>query len=172
MSTTTLVVTLIGQDRLGLVGVISGVLGDYGGNWEASRMARLGGRFAGIVQFTVRNEKVAELKTALSTLEAEGLKLIVEESTVDPEDGGDLYLLELVGNDQPHIVRRISQALAERDCTVLELSSEVGDAPMAGGKIFKMQASVQAPVGVSRPELRASLEELANSLMVDIRLDD
>ena len=170
--TNSLVLTVIGADRPGLVGAISGVLGEYGANWEASHMARLGGRFAGILQVAVDASKATALTEALSKLGPAGLKVIVEDSGDAPEPTGQSYWIELVGNDQPNIVRDISQALAERNVAVMELNSECYDAPVSGGKLFKMQASIRCPEDVPRAELRDRLEDLANSLMVDIQIDD
>ena len=41
-----LVLTLLGDDRPGLVDAVSRVVCELGGNWERSQMARLGGKFA------------------------------------------------------------------------------------------------------------------------------
>jgi glycine cleavage system regulatory protein len=169
---TALVFTVIGQDRPGLVKAISEVISSHGANWEASHMARLGGRFAGILQVQVAAEKAESLTQSLQDLGPQGLKVIVEDALDSEEPQGQAYWLELVGSDQPNIVRDISHALASREVTVLELSSEIADAPVSGGRLFKMQASIRCPVTLSGAELRESLEELANSLMVDLRLED
>lgn len=44
-----MVMTVIGKDRPGLVRSLSKVIEASGGNWEQSRMCRLGGQFAGIL---------------------------------------------------------------------------------------------------------------------------
>lgn len=167
-----LILTVIGADRPGLVGAISRVVSEHGANWEASHMARLGGRFAGILQVVVPADREESLTKSLGELGPAGLKVTVEKDVDVVEEGGQTYWLELVGSDQPNIVRDISNALASRDVTVLELSSEVTSAPLSGGQLFKMQASIQCPAGLSRAQLRDGLEELANSLMVDLTLDD
>ena len=59
-----LVLTVIGQDRPGLVELLSRAVTDHGGNWEASRMARMSGRFAGILQISVPQEQAEELAEA------------------------------------------------------------------------------------------------------------
>ena len=167
-----LILTVIGSDRPGLVGAISRVVSDHDANWEASHMARLGGRFAGILQVVVPDDRAESLTKSLEELGPAGLKVTVERDVEVAGEEGQSYWLELVGSDQPNIVRDISNALATREVTVLELSSEVSAAPVSGGQLFKMQASIQCPAGLTRTELRDSLEELANSLMVDLTLDD
>jgi glycine cleavage system regulatory protein len=167
-----LVLTVIGSDRPGLVGAISKVVSEHGANWEASHMARLGGQFAGILQIAVAEEKAESLAASLGDLGPAGLQVTVRQEAESEELEGQAYWLELVGSDQPNIVRDISEALAARGVTVVELTSELSSAPVSGGKLFKMQASIRCPSDVSRAELRESLEELANSLMVDLSLDD
>ena len=44
-----LVVTVIGKDRPGLVESVSAVVEEHGGSWVESRMSRLAGEFAGIL---------------------------------------------------------------------------------------------------------------------------
>jgi len=49
----TLVMTVIGADRPGLVQMVAARVADHGGNWLESRMCRLGGQFAGILRVEV-----------------------------------------------------------------------------------------------------------------------
>ena len=135
-------------------------------------MARLGGRFAGILQVQVDKDKAAALTQALGALGPQGLKVTVEDEVVAEVQEGPVYWLELVGSDQPNIVRDISAALASQSVTVLELNSELSDAPVSGGRLFKMNASIRCPPALQLSDLRTSLESLANSLMVDINLDE
>jgi glycine cleavage system regulatory protein len=78
--------------------------------------------------------------------------------------------LELVGDDHPGIVRDVSHALAQRGINVEELSTECISAPMSGEPLFKATADLRIPADLSIDELRATLEELAHDLMVDITL--
>ena len=57
--TTPLVFTLIGDDKPGLVAAASQAVAAHGGTWLESRLARLAGKFAGIVLIAAPREKVA-----------------------------------------------------------------------------------------------------------------
>jgi len=57
----TLVLTVIGDDRAGLVSALSGRLNDHGALWQRSQMSRLAGKFAGIVEVVVSAGKVEDL---------------------------------------------------------------------------------------------------------------
>lgn len=168
-----LVLTAIGDDHAGLVRALSGVIADHGGNWETSRMAHLAGKFAGIVLVTVPDDRVDELISDLEPLEEQGLlEITAEVSAPAPPPEGTKLVLELVGLDQPGIVRQVSDALAIRDVNIEELETETVAAPMDGGTLFKARASLVLPDGLSADELSDVLEELAVQLMVDIDIDE
>jgi glycine cleavage system regulatory protein len=168
-----LVLTVIGADKPGLVEALSEAVASHEGNWLESRMARLSGRFAGILRVSVPPERTAALAAALSRLEERGLRVVVETSVED--EGAEPHhglQLELVGADRPGIVREISRVLAERGVNVDELSSECTSAPMSGEALFRASARLRVPVSLPLEELRARLEALAHDLMVDLTLDE
>lgn len=168
-----LVLTVIGIDKPGLVEVISETVASHEGNWLESRMARLAGRFAGVLRVSVPAERTQALAAALSRLEERGLRVVVETSVED--EGAEPcrgLLLELVGADRPGIVRDISRVLAERGVNVDELASECSSAPMSGEALFRASARLRVPASLPLEELRSRLEALAHDLMVDVTLDE
>lgn len=177
-----LVLTFIAEDRPGLVERLSNTVAEAGGNWLESRMAHLAEKFAGIARVEIPENKVAALKKALAALEKEGFHLTAEEAggaaakpgkapakkTVAPE--GALYTLDLVGPDQPGILRDITHCLAEHGVSVEDMETDVRDAPMSGGVMFYAKAQVRLPAGLGGDAVRGALEALAGSLMVDVTL--
>jgi len=173
-----LVMTIIGADRPGLVDLVAACVADHGGNWVESRMSHLGGRFAGIARVEVAAEKLPALKRALHGLEADGLRVVVESGgTLAPASGqthstgsGQAATLELVGTDRPGILRTVTHVLATHGVNVEELSSECVSAPMGGGDLFQARARVLVPASVSLEAVRRDLEKIAADLMVDLKL--
>jgi glycine cleavage system regulatory protein len=171
--TQSLVLTVIGQDRPGLVEALARTIASHDANWVESRMARLAGQFAGILRVTVLEERSAQLRTDLESLQARGLRVIVETSDEGPEtETRPAFRLELVGNDRPGIIREVSQTLAKSGVNVDELHTECSSAPMAGGNLFKATAQLRLPLGLDVEELRSALEKIAIDLIVDIHLDE
>jgi glycine cleavage system regulatory protein len=166
------VLTVIGDDRPGLVSAISAPISAHGASWERSQLSRLEGKFAGIVLVTVPNDRIDALVADLTALAAEGLQVVVERTDQAAEQESLRLVLELLGSDRPGIVAEISAALAERDVSIEELSTDVRDAPMAGGALFEARAVLKAPPSASIEALRGLLEALADELMVDITLSD
>ena len=168
----TFVLTVLGDDRAGLVSALSGAINHHAASWERSQLARLAGKFAGIVMVSVPDQRYDALVADLMALESQGLRLTVER-TDEPAPAAAVRLtLELLGADRPGIVAEVSSALAAREVSIEELSTDVRDAPMAGGRLFEASAVLSAPPTVSTDELRTLLEGLADELMVDITLSD
>ena len=168
----TFILTVLGDDRPGLVSTLSAPISAHGGSWERSQMSRLAGKFAGIVVVSVADARVDALTADLGALSEQGLQVLVER-TDEPVDRETLRLsLDLLGADHPGIVAEISASLAAHDVNIEELTTDVRDAPMSGGTIFQAHAVLTAPLATSTDELRSLLEGLANELMVDISLSD
>jgi glycine cleavage system regulatory protein len=168
-----LVLTVIGPDRPGLVESLSQAIAGQEGNWLESRMARMAGQFAGILRANVPEEKAEALRSELLALETQGIRITVETSTA--AEGYETELrpltLALVGSDRPGIIHEISQVLARRGVNVDELTTEQSVAPMSGETLFHANADLRAPLDLKVEDLREQLEALAQDLMVDLRLD-
>src|SRR5262245_22323357 len=168
---TSLVVTVIGNDRPGIVERLSDVVLAAEANWEESRMARLAGKFAGILRISVEAAKADGLAAGLRALTSDGLNVVVESRGEAPTEAFRTVQLELVGNDRPGIIRDIARVLAQNQVNIEELETGVSGAPMTGEQLFRARADLRLPASVTTEWLRERLEALAGELMVDIALD-
>ena len=167
-----LVLTVIGRDRPGIVSRISDVAQRFGANWAGSRMAGLAGQFAGIVHFQVPDANLGPLADALRGLESSDLHIgiVVGETGAVPA-AQRIVRLELVGNDRPGIVRDLSGCLAKRGVSIEELHTEFVSAPMSADPLFKVNALLAVPAELSDADLKRELEALATEMMVDFELE-
>ncbi|MFT4009010.1 MAG: ACT domain-containing protein [Nocardioidaceae bacterium] len=170
----TVVLTLLGTDRAGLVSAVSRLITEHSGSWANSQMAHLAGMFAGIVQVDLPATEVDGLVARLDQLTDQGLRVTVERVEDSPAApaAGERMTLRLVGADRPGIVAEVSSVLARHGVNVEELSTQVVEAPMSGGTLFRAEAVVGVPGTVDAASLRTSLEALADELMVDLDLRD
>jgi glycine cleavage system regulatory protein len=168
----TFTLTCIGDDRPGLVSALSAPISAHGGSWERSQMARLAGKFAGVLLVEVADDHAEALLADLAALEDVGLSVTATRTDVRRAKPALRIHLDLLGADHPGIIAEVSAALARQSIGIEELTTDVRDAPMAGGKLFEAQAVLEAPAGASADDLRTSLEALADELMVEIRLSD
>jgi glycine cleavage system regulatory protein len=161
-----LILTVVGPDRPGLVRTLAQTVAAHGGSWLESRMARLGGQFAGIVRVEAPDSLLADLRA----LENEGLRIVVQSGTSAETavPAGERLALEVVGNDRPGIVRDLARVLAEHDVNIEELTTGVVSGSFSGETLFRATALVRAPNADAAAAIRAGLEFLGNEMMVDI----
>ena len=172
MAKISLVLTILGQDRPGLVDSIAKTIAEHGGNWVESRMAHLAGQFAGILRVEVEPSRAETLTTAIEALEAAGLDSVVRTNAVElAPSKNPLVHLSLVGQDRPGIVREISRVLAAQGVNVEELNTECRRAATTGQALFQADAQLRIPAGLSSESLREALEQVAADMMVDISLE-
>jgi glycine cleavage system regulatory protein len=160
-----LILTVVGPDRPGLVRSLAQLVAAHGGSWLESRMARLGGQFAGIVMVEAPDALLADLHT----LEREGLRIVVQPGTVSETPAGERVAVEVVGNDRPGIVRDVARVLVEQGANIEELITSVVSGSFSGETLFKATALVRAPNADAVGAIRAGLEFLGNEMMVDIQ---
>ena len=174
MVTRALVLTVIGEDRPGLVEALAQMILEHQGSWEESRMARLAGHFAGVVQVNLPEEHAEGLIAALSGLAEGGLQASVVDSdwSLTRIEYRETFRLELVGQDRPGIVREISSVLSALGVSVQDLRTVVESAPMSGERLFRAVAELAPPANLELGKVRAALERLADELMVDVTLDE
>ena len=170
-SSVSLILTVIGDDRPGLVGELSAAISAHQGNWLESSMAQLAGKFAGIVEVGVDAAQADALSKALGQLK--GLKVTVE-SAVSKKSApaGRRLKLALVGHDRIGIVREVSQVLANHAVNVESLDTHTSSAPMSAAVLFHAVAELTAAPDLDVGALTADLDRIANDLMVDISLDE
>jgi glycine cleavage system regulatory protein len=166
-----LVLTVIGDDRPGLVGELAQVISSHQGNWLESSMAQLAGKFAGIVEVGVDAAHAQALREALGQLA--GLKVTVESAvTINSAPAGRRLKLALVGHDRIGIVREVSQVLAHHAVNVESLETHTSSAPMSADILFHAVAELTAAPDLDAGALTQELERISNDLMVDITLDE
>ncbi|WP_152101322.1 glycine cleavage system protein R [Lacipirellula parvula] len=171
MSTTSLVLTILGPDRPGLVESIARLVAEHQGNWLESRMAHLAGQFAGILRVEVEADRADSLSQALAGLAKSGLETVIHpDPAIAIIADRPLVSLDLLGQDRPGIVRQISGVLAALGVNVEELNTECRAAAETGHPLFHAAAQLRLPPDVSEADLRVALENVAADLMVEVKL--
>ena len=166
---TTLVITVVGDDRAGLVSAVADIVDAHGGNWENSEFAELAGAFAGIVQVSVPTAQADGLRNALQSL-AGTLTVIVHAGpgVHTPASSARSVTFDVVGNDRPGIVREVSAALTARGASIERLSTQTRDAAMSGGRLFEAAITATLAEESSVDDLVADVERLAGEIQVDV----
>lgn len=173
------VVTVIGDDREGLISELAALVAQHEGNWLDSSFARLAGKFSGVVLLDIAPERADALDAAVRAhLEERGWH--VEIAPVPEASAPGVHvpatssprLLHLVGHDRPGMVAEVSRALGAQRLTIDSFDSWTSAAPHGGGVLFEADVVVRLADGTDADAVRDALEEIAAELMVDLGLDD
>lgn len=168
---TTLILTVAGADRPGLVSAVADIVDAHGGNWENSRLAELAGTFAGVIQISLSQDRVEELRRALHELD--GLLAVTVSTGADqddPEGEERRASVTVLGDDRPGIVREVAGVLSAHALSIESMTTETRDAAMAGGRLFESAVTATVPASVDLDALQADIEKLTHDLQVDITL--
>jgi glycine cleavage system regulatory protein len=161
-----LVLTLIGQDKAGLVEQLATLIAEYHGNWTASNLSHLAGYFAGILQIEVAEEDVAALTTALQQMK--DLDIRVHHGVDSRVNEHKLLRFVITGNDRPGIVRELSSVIKHKGTNIIHFESSKQSAPNWGVPLFNAIATVELPDGLNKDEVVHALEDIASDVIVDV----
>jgi glycine cleavage system transcriptional repressor len=158
--------TLVGEDRPGIVARVTSTLTEAGCNLGEASMIRLGGNFT-IMLMVTGDRGAGELEAILAPVAAEQrLRLHIDPVT----GGGHQHLIpniqvRVIGADRAGIVAAVTSALARTGFNILELESDVaGD---AGRPVYIM--NIQGCSEVTVETLREAVEGLhGQGIAVDI----
>ena len=165
-----LILTVIGDDRPGLVEQLAATVSAHEGNWLESRFSHLAGKFAGVLRVQAPTEKSAALQKALESLP--DFRITAE---VVAEEKPSIYskglTLSLTGHDRIGIIHDVSQVLARLGVNVEKLTTQVSSAPMSGEPLFEAVAQLKVKPETDIKPIIQALEQLSDDLMVEITTD-
>lgn len=169
--------TVVGEDRPGIVARLTAVLVKHESNLEESRMAILGGEFAAIILISASADadKLNSLNKDLAALQKEGITVTCKATKSNISDrfsGHTWYHITLEGADHEGIVYKVAQLLRDRSINIQSLETEVEHAPETGTPLFKMQATIAVPSAIRKPDLEKELNRIGEEELVTIQIEE
>jgi glycine cleavage system regulatory protein len=171
----TMLLSILGPDRPGIVEDVAGFIQDMDGNWLESRLTRLAGQFAGMVQFSIPAERETAFREGLPAFESStSLQCLLGQgdTTGEGEPSGRPFTLECVGQDRPGIVRAITDVLAGFGVNVETFGSQCSSAPMSGETLFHATLKVRVPENLDLAALEQRLADIGDELMLDVSFEE
>ena len=157
------VISVLAPDRPGIIADVSSAIYELGGNLEATSQTIIQHWFTMLVRVTFPDE-IMESEIA-SRIEAAGCEVIVcpeDISTRPAEVAGEPYVLTVVGQDKPGIVRALSCCCADRGVNITPVWNEVRD------NRFVTIFHVTVPRDVDPSDFRHRLDQTAESIDVSV----
>ena len=168
-----LVISLTGDDRIGVVDDVTKIILANSGNVESSRMARLGGVFAMLMMVAVSEEYQPRLQDALDGLRSQGFELVIRQTIrgVSKKFAGWHNCKIIVrGADHEGIIHEITHLLAQQGVSMESVDTGTEDAPFGAMKLFTMDATVFVPPNLSLETLQEDLVDAGDQLNVDVSI--
>ncbi len=168
-----LLITLTGNDRVGIVEDVTKIILAYQGNVDASRMAHLGGEFAMLMLVSVSEEHLVHLQEDLNSFSSQGFDLSTrptKPSSTQKFDSWHSYQINVRGADHEGIIHEITRHLAEQAVNVETIDTGTEDAPF-GGMLFTMSATILMSPTISLAILQEGLEAVGAQFNVDITVE-
>lgn len=142
-----LVVTCVGEDRPGLVGLVTGAILHANGSLADSRMTVLGGDFAMITLVSGSWDAIAKLEDSLKHLaDKEDLHIATRRTQKRENTEQSIpYVVDAVCIDAPGIVNKMAGFFARRGVNIEDLSTNRYAAPHTGTEMFSVHIIIAVP---------------------------
>ncbi|HMK92268.1 MAG TPA: ACT domain-containing protein [Thermoleophilia bacterium] len=167
------VLTVVGDDRPGLVDEVTRFVLDCGANLEDGRMVNLHGQFAMMMLLDAAAPVFDCLRARLPALtEASRVRAeLTPAGAGRPSAAAAIpYRLTASGMDHPGLVQPVAHLLAERGVNIESAQTTLSHAPVTGAPLFEMEFVLSVPADLAVADLRSALSSLCDELNVDWRL--
>ncbi|MEC8231872.1 MAG: ACT domain-containing protein [Pseudomonadota bacterium] len=161
-----LVISIMGKDKPGLVDSLAKCVYKHQGNWQGSSFAHMAGMFTGFVEVHVSEDEKQNLIDALDSIKDLSVQSVAVATS--GETNSTKLTVDVMGNDKTGIVHELTSVLNQFNLNIVTFSSHCESAPNWGSLIFKAKAEIAVPADFDDDALQDALEALANDLVVDI----
>jgi glycine cleavage system regulatory protein len=163
-----LVLSVVGSDRPGLTKALAAAVLSAGGNWLESHLSQLGGLYVGSVLVELMEDGVDALRSAVRSVDAQGLEVRVAPAVGGPAPVGEEFDLRLVGQDRIGIVAQVTSVLSSLEANIETFETSVSAEPYSGVPLFHMDAHVRLPPNLHASKVQSALQDISAEIMVDI----
>ncbi|MFC3120979.1 glycine cleavage system protein R [Agaribacter flavus] len=172
----TMILTVLGKDKVGLVNEIAQAVQTSGGNWLKSSFCYLAGQFAGFVQVTLPEGNQDRLIAACET--NTNLRITLTPIST-PEDElvqtspvlGKAFSLRVTGNDRPGIVNDVTSTLQGMNVNIVAMTTSCDSAPNWGSYLFTAELDIECASELNAQDCKDAIEALADDLIVEFDRD-
>jgi len=147
MTTNWYMLTLIGEDKPGIVAAITKALFEFGLNLGETSMLRLGGNFTVMMMVSGDQPEAALRERLKPVIEAQGMCLNIDpiQARLHEHLVPNIQVM-VTGADRAGIVAQVTAALAEQGFNILDLESDVAGTEEKPVYIMQIAGVAEVPV--------------------------
>jgi glycine cleavage system transcriptional repressor len=167
-----LVLSALGPDRPGLVAEVTHAITERGANVEDSRMAVFGAEWGMLILVSGNAGQVESIVGHLKDLEKKTGLTITSRKTKSPAEYRRRavmpYVVTAEALDHEGIVRAVASALHELGVNIVSLETIAYNAPVTGSPLFRLEALIDVPQGLSIGRVRDAMSTVAERENIDV----
>ena len=162
------VVTLLGRDRLGIVESFSSAVANHGGTWCESRVLQVDDQFGGVFHAIIPAGSADQFESDLRDAFAHDFTLGVVRSGSTPASAAarSRFRVRVLCGDRQGLLHDFAQLCTAREINILELQTNLRQAPMSGLKMFEISALCEAATDVDVPAFSEAVESIDDDVVL------
>ena len=158
-----------GKDRSGIISEISEIINKFNGNIEITKMIKLESHFNILALIQIQKDKINKLENKLNQIT--NLYIEINETKKLEEDTNRLFYFRLKGADNEGIVHIFTNYLYKQNINILDLESEITNAPVTGHQLFLLKSKLLLPNKIDAKIIKNELIRLSNINNVVIKFE-
>lgn len=167
-----LVICALGADRPGLVAEVTHYAKERGANIEDSRMSILGGEFGILVLVSGDEASLERIAADRRQLETRADLQVMLRRTKSPAEHRQAAVLPCLvvaeALDHQGIVHAVAAELHALGINIVSLETVAYNAPVTGSPLFRLEARVDVPGGITVARVREAMERVARAESIDV----
>ena len=164
-----LVISVLAEDRPGLVNELTRVIVECNCNLVDSRTTVLGGEFAAVMLIHGNWNTLAKLEVQLQRLEQVHDMTIITKRRESHSPRADIlpYAVELIAMEQKDIVHKMVHFFSSRLVTIEEMITRSYQAPHTATPMFAINLTIGVPTNLHIAMLREEFMDFCDELNLD-----
>tara|TARA_Y100000994_G_scaffold185907_1_gene154658 strand:+ start:1119 stop:1631 length:513 start_codon:yes stop_codon:yes gene_type:complete len=164
-----IIINAFGVDRPGIVSEVTKVITFFNGNIETSKMLQLESEFSLLMLIKVNKDKIDDLFNKLDQIN--DLKItgkITKEKTENSTF--KYYKFSITIADNEGIVFIFSDLFKKYSINILNMETEVKNAPITGSPVFSLESTLMIPENIDLEKFKKDIDKAAEVESIDFSL--
>lgn len=161
------ITTITGPDSPGIIKSLAETTRGIGGEWETSKVMKLGGQFAALMKVLIAKESASALKEALEK-EFPQLAFKYAEVAKAEVQATKMINLEIDCKDRPGLTKDINNILANLDLVVENMEFNRVHVSSIGQAMFTARLTLAVAESVNGEAVAEEIESLSGDVRVSV----
>lgn len=161
------ITTITGPDSTGIIKNLAETTRAMGGEWQNTKVVKLGGQIACLMKLVVKKEDEATLKAELNT-QFPQLHFSYAEAKKNTNENMKTVKLEIDCKDRPGLTKDISNILLSLDLVVENMEFNRVHVSSIGEAMFNARLALSVAESVREESVAEEIESLSEDMRVNV----